>query len=96
MIQTKSIYSPIDEKEGLRVLITRFYPRGVKREKYDVWVRPLSPSAELLKQYKNSEIDWNSFENHAILRIKRKHRQCKSDLHITDKKQNTEHNIAVL
>ena len=62
MIKSRSIYKPIEEEDGLRVLITRFYPRGVKREKYDIWVRALAPSAELLKRYKNIEIDWNDFK----------------------------------
>lgn len=62
MIRTKSIYGPIGEEDGLRVLITRFYPRGVKREKYDIWIRSLAPSPTLLRQYKNSEITWNGFK----------------------------------
>ena len=62
MIKTKSIYKPIEEEDGLRVLITRWYPRGVKREKYDIWVRELSPSPELLKRYKNTEINWDDFK----------------------------------
>lgn len=62
MIKTKSIYKPVEEEDGLRILITRFYPRGVKREKYDIWVRELAPSAELLKRYKNKEIDWDNFK----------------------------------
>lgn len=61
MIKTKSIYSPTDENDGLRVLITRFYPRGIKREKYDVWLRELAPSRELLRLYKTDEINWNDF-----------------------------------
>jgi len=62
MIKTKSIYKPIEEEDGLRVLITRWYPRGVKRERYDIWVRELAPSAELLKRYKNTLIDWDDFK----------------------------------
>ena len=62
MIRTKSIYAPTDQEDGLRILITRFYPRGVKREKYDVWIRSLAPSADLLKRYKNTEINWNDFK----------------------------------
>lgn len=61
MIRTKSIYAPMEENDGLRVLITRFYPRGVKRERYDIWVRELAPSAELLKRYKNENIQWDDF-----------------------------------
>ena len=62
MIRTKSIYAPADQEDGLRILITRFYPRGVKRERYDVWIRPLAPSADLLKRYKNTQINWNGFK----------------------------------
>ena len=62
MIRTKSIYAPTDQEDGLRILITRFYPRGIKREKYDVWIRSLAPSADLLKRYKNTEINWNDFK----------------------------------
>ena len=69
MIKTKSIYSPIDKDDGLRVLITRFYPRGVKREKYDIWIRPLSPSAELLKKFKNSDIIWEDFKSSLLEEI---------------------------
>ena len=69
MIKTKSIYKPIEEEDGLRVLITRWYPRGVKREKYDIWVRELAPSAELLKRYKNSEIEWVDFTSTLLFEI---------------------------
>lgn len=62
MIKTKSVYAAADADDGLRVLITRFYPRGIKREKCDVWERALAPSARLLKRYKNSEIGWEDFE----------------------------------
>lgn len=62
MIRTKSIYVSADQEDGLRILITRFYPRGVKREKYDIWIRSLAPSAELLKRYKNTDINWNDFK----------------------------------
>lgn len=70
MIKTKSIYKPVEEEDGLRVLITRWYPRGVKREKYDIWVRELAPSAELLKRYKNSEIEWCDFSSTLLSEIR--------------------------
>ena len=70
MIKTKSIHRPVEkESDGLRVLITRWYPRGVKREKYDVWVRELAPSAELLKKYKNSEIEWTEFSKLLLIEL---------------------------
>ncbi|MBM3910161.1 MAG: DUF488 family protein [Thaumarchaeota archaeon] len=62
MIKTKSIYEPKSKDDGLRVLITRYYPRGVKKEHFDEWKRELAPSRELLKSYKIGEITWKQFE----------------------------------
>lgn len=69
-IKSRSIYRPVEEEDGLRVLVTRFYPRGVKREKYDIWMRELAPSAELLKRYKNAEVDWDCFKNSLLAELR--------------------------
>ena len=39
-------------------------------EKYDIWTRSLSPSVELLKKYKNSEINWNTFKTILFYELK--------------------------
>ncbi len=61
MIKTKSIYKPKEYGDGLRVLITRYYPRGVKKTHFDRWMRDLAPSQELLRRYKNEQIHWEDF-----------------------------------
>jgi len=58
---TKSIYEPKEESDGTRVLITRFYPRGVKKDRFDRWVRELSPSSDLLHAYKSGAKSWQEF-----------------------------------
>ena len=35
MIRTKSIYDPKEESDGIRILITRYWPRGIKKEHFD-------------------------------------------------------------
>ena len=60
-IRTKSIHAPAADDDGLRVLVTRFHPRGVKKERYDLWCRDLAPSRELLKLHKESRIQWDKF-----------------------------------
>lgn len=94
MIKTKSIYKPVEEEDGLRVLITRWYPRGVKRERYDIWVRELAPSPELLKKYKNSEIEWADFSI-ALLSEFRDNMDSIEALHTLQTKGNME-NITLL
>jgi len=61
MIKTKSIYKPKEYGDGARILVTRFYPRGVKKTHFDRWARELAPSAELLGKYKNQNISWEEF-----------------------------------
>lgn len=62
MIKTKSVYQPREEEDGIRVLITRFYPRGVRKDHFDYWIRELSPSQSLLKSYKEGERNWGDFK----------------------------------
>jgi uncharacterized protein YeaO (DUF488 family) len=59
--KTKSIYEPAEPGDGLRVLITRYYPRGVKKDRFDRRVLALSPSRELLSSYRSGEKDWGEF-----------------------------------
>lgn len=69
-IKTKSIYEPIEEDDGVRVLITRYYPRGVKKSHFDIWLRSLSPSPELLRHYKHGLETWENFESRFETEIK--------------------------
>lgn len=62
MIRTKSIYAPESVDDGLRVLVTRYWPRGVKKEKQDVWIKDLGPSVELIKAWKAGGLKWADFK----------------------------------
>ena len=61
MLMTKSIYALPGPCDGSRVLVTRFWPRGVRRDLVSEWRRELAPSAPLLKKYKCAKIPWNEF-----------------------------------
>lgn len=69
-VMTKSIFEPIQRDDGYRVLITRFYPRGVQRSHFDEWVSILSPSPELLFGYKEGKIGWDSFKDSFMSQLK--------------------------
>lgn len=62
MIKTKSIYDSIENSDETRILITRYWPRGIKKENFDKWYKELSPSKNLLKNYKEGRIDFQLFE----------------------------------
>ena len=61
MIKTKSIYDKKEKSDGKRILVTRYWPRGIKKEHFDKWYKELSPSRNLLKKYNNKEINFQLF-----------------------------------
>ena len=69
-VKTKSIFQPAEDDDGVRVLITRFYPRGVKKTHFDYWVRELSPSKELLQSYKEGIVTWAQFKVNLLSEIR--------------------------
>ena len=60
-ISTASIYKPRLDGGGRRILVTRYYPRGVRRSHFDDWLRELAPSRELLRGYKEGSVTWKAF-----------------------------------
>jgi uncharacterized protein YeaO (DUF488 family) len=63
MIKTKSVFSPIQPKDGLRILATRFRGRGMPKSRYDVWMANLGPTEKLLRSYQTGTISWQEFSN---------------------------------
>ncbi len=61
MIKTKSVHSPIDRDDGLRILTSRFRGRGLPANRYDVWMANLGPSERLLRDYLDEKITWAEF-----------------------------------
>ena len=58
-----SIYSrDPDPEPGLRVLIMRIWPRGVRKDRVDVWMKDASPSRGLLDAYHHAGLSWSKFE----------------------------------
>jgi uncharacterized protein YeaO (DUF488 family) len=61
MLKTKSVHSPIEPDDGLRILAARFRGRGLPADRYDVWVASLGPSERLLKSFLAGAITWKEF-----------------------------------
>ncbi len=61
MIRTKSIYDPEDEDDGLRLLVTRYWPRGVRKDRSHAWLRGLGPAPGLIKAWKSGALTWAEF-----------------------------------
>jgi uncharacterized protein YeaO (DUF488 family) len=64
MIRHASIYEAKERSDGdgLRVLVMRQWPRAVRKEQIDVWLRDAGPTRELLQAYQQGELPWADFE----------------------------------
>jgi uncharacterized protein YeaO (DUF488 family) len=66
MIKTKSVYEPKADDDGIRVLVTRYWPRGVKKDFVDHWLKDLGTAAALIKLWRAGSLDWERFRESYI------------------------------
>lgn len=62
MIRVKRIYEPIDKDDGIRVLVDRLWPRGIGKDKVDLWLRDIAPSDELRRWFNHDPAKWEEFK----------------------------------
>ena len=58
MIKVKCAWEPKHKDDGLRILVTRYHPRGLRRNRYDLRMPNLGPSERL---FKNGKSTWREF-----------------------------------
>ena len=62
-IQLKRAYDKAARGDGLRILVDRLWPRGIKKEDLhlDAWPKTLAPSTELRKWFAHDPDRWPEF-----------------------------------
>jgi uncharacterized protein YeaO (DUF488 family) len=62
-VVVKRVYEPVSPADGVRVLVDRLWPRGVKKEDAALkfWLRELAPSDELRKWFHANPEGWSIF-----------------------------------
>jgi uncharacterized protein YeaO (DUF488 family) len=58
VLRTKRIYEPRGPDDGLRVLVMRLWPRGIRKQEVDLWLKELGASVANLRAWKAGAIDW--------------------------------------
>ncbi|MGI0079209.1 MAG: DUF488 domain-containing protein [Nitrososphaerales archaeon] len=62
MIKTeKTIYDKPERSDGKRILVMRIWPRGISKDKIDVWMKELGTEKDLIKKWKSGKISWSDF-----------------------------------
>ena len=62
-IRTKRIYKATEESDGIRILVDRLWPRGIKKETSEVkaWEKEIAPSNELRKWFNHEPEKYPEF-----------------------------------
>jgi len=64
MIRIKRAYDAPSKEDGVRLLVQRLWPRGVRKEKLklDGWLKEVAPSTELRKWFNHDPKKWLEFQ----------------------------------
>ena len=79
MIAAKRIYDPPSDAEGRRVLIMRLWPRGIRKDRVDHWLRELAPVLPLMRGYRGGTIPWESYRPQYLAGLERPEAQAHVD-----------------
>jgi len=58
VVKTKRVYEPRAAGDGLRVLVMRWWPRGIRKDRVDVWLKELGAGVDNLRAWKAGRLDW--------------------------------------
>ena len=67
VIKSKSVFEKENKEDGFRVCVMRFV-RDYYR--FDLWLRDLAPSVELLNDWNGKKIGWEEYERRYLEEIK--------------------------
>ena len=73
MIKLKRVYEKEDLDDGVRYLIERLWPRGVKKTslRIDGWLKDAGPSTELRKWFSHDPAKWQEFRRRYFAELDR-------------------------
>ena len=63
MIKLKRVYEPASLNDGVRILVERLWPRGIKKDalKLDTWLKDVAPSDGLRRWFGHDPKRWSRF-----------------------------------
>lgn len=70
-LTTKRVYAPAARADGTRVLVMRLWPRGIRKERVDVWLKELGPVVPLLRAFLDGKLGWAGYRRRYLAGLER-------------------------
>jgi len=63
MIKLKRVYAPAASDDGMRFLVERLWPRGIKKTELQMqaWLKDVAPSTDLRQWFGHDPAKWSDF-----------------------------------
>ncbi len=73
-VRLKRAYEPPSHEDGLRVLVDRLWPRGLRKDDaaIDLWLKDLAPSVDLRRWFGHDPGRWSEFRRRYEEELSRK------------------------
>ncbi len=62
MIRIKRVYDKNTDADYKKILIDGLWPRGIKRDNIDIWLKEIAPSKDLREWYSHNADRWEEFK----------------------------------
>jgi uncharacterized protein YeaO (DUF488 family) len=105
-IAAKRVYDEPGPEDGFRILVDGLWPRGLSKEHahVDLWLKEISPSAELRKWFGHDPKKWTDFQRRYREELRHKTEQLttikaqarKTPVTLVYGARDTEHNNAIV
>lgn len=60
-LTVKRVYDPPAPGDGTRILVDRLWPRGISKDKVDLWLKDIAPSDALRHEFHGHPDRWDEF-----------------------------------
>ena len=104
-INIKRVYEPASREDGVRILVERLWPRGIKKEELqmDFWLKEIAPSTDLRKWFSHDPAKWKQFQTKYFAELNENrdvveqivHAHHKGTITLLYSSKDTEHNSAL-
>lgn len=105
MIQLKRVYDPATPEDGVRYLVDRMWPRGIRKTDLvmEDWLKDVAPSLLLCKWFSHDPAKWAEFQQRYLAELNANTDACEPILEAARKgcvtllyaSRETKHNNAV-
>jgi len=106
MIRIKRVYDPSAEEDGVRFLVERLWPRGMKKEALHMaaWCKDVAPSDKLRRWFGHDPAKWKEFQRRYRAELAVKNAGCqplfdaarRGSITLLYSARDTQHNNAVV